>query len=48
MSVTVTKGGYLRGSRLYKTSRTIKQGVAESCKKFSTWERGNVGIYITY
>ena len=30
ISVTVTKGGYLRYNRLYKTSKTIKQGVAES------------------
>ena len=25
----VTKGGYLKGSRLYKTSKTIKRGVTE-------------------
>ena len=25
----VTKGGYLRGSRLYKTSRTIRREVAK-------------------
>ena len=36
ISVTVTKGGHLRGSRLYRTSRTIERGVTESCKKFST------------
>ena len=36
ISVTVTKGGYPRGGGLYKTSRTIRQGVAESRKKFST------------
>ena len=29
ISVTVTKGGYLRDSGLYKTSRTIGQGVAK-------------------
>ena len=27
--VTVTKGGYLRGSRLYGTSKTIGRGVAK-------------------
>ena len=27
ISVIVTKGGYLRGSRLYKTSKTIRRGV---------------------
>ena len=36
ISVTVTKGGHLRGSGLYKTSGTIGRGVAESCRKFST------------
>ena len=30
ISVTVTKGGHLSGNRLYGTSRTIGQGVAES------------------
>ena len=25
----VTKGGHLKGSGLYKTSKTIRQGVAE-------------------
>ena len=44
----VTKGGYLRGSRLYGTSRTIGRGVTELYRKFSIWERRNVGIYITY
>ena len=29
ISVTVTKGGYLRGSGLYRISGTIGQGVAE-------------------
>ena len=29
ISVTVTTGGHLRGSRLYKTSRTMGRGVAE-------------------
>ena len=28
----VTKGGHLRSGRLYRTNRTIKQGVAESYK----------------
>ena len=32
----VTKGGYLRGSRLYKTSKTIGRGVTKLYKKFST------------
>ena len=36
ISVTVTKGGHLRGSGLYGTSGTIRRGVTESCKKFST------------
>ena len=31
----VTKGGYLKGSRLYKTSGTIGRGVTELRKKFS-------------
>ena len=35
ISVTVTKGGHLRGGGLYGTSGTIGQGVTESCKKFS-------------
>ena len=35
ISVTVTKGGYLRGSRLYKISKTIRRGVAELRRKFS-------------
>ena len=30
ISIIVTKGGHLRGSRLYKTSETIGQRVAES------------------
>ena len=42
ISVTVTKGGQLKGSRLYRTSGTIKRGVAESRRQFSTWERGNI------
>ena len=45
ISVTVTKGGHLRGSRLYKTSKTIGRGVAESRSQLSTYirsERGNV------
>ena len=29
ISVTVIKGGHLRGSRLYRTSGTIGRGVAE-------------------
>ena len=33
ISVTVTKGGYLRGNRLYKTSKTIRQGVTELYNK---------------
>ena len=36
ISVMVTKGGHLRGSRLYGTSKTIGRGVTESCGKFST------------
>ena len=36
ISVTVTKGEHLRGSRLYGTSKTMGRGVAESYKKFST------------
>ena len=28
ISVIVTKGGYLRGNRLYKTSKTIGGGVS--------------------
>ena len=30
ISVTVTKGGYLSGSGLYRTSETIERGVAKS------------------
>ena len=29
ISVTVTKGGHLRGSRLYGTSKTIGRGVSQ-------------------
>jgi hypothetical protein len=29
ISVMVTTGGYLRGNRLYKTSRTIGRGVSQ-------------------
>ena len=36
ISVTVTKGGHPRGSRLYRSSGTITRGVAESRRKFST------------
>ena len=36
ISVTVTKRGHLRGSRLYKTSKTIGQGVTKSHRKFNT------------
>ena len=35
ISVTVTKGGHLGGGGLYKTSKTIGQGVTELHKKFS-------------
>ena len=35
ISVTVTKGGYLRGNRLYKISKTIGQEVTKSRRKFS-------------
>ena len=35
ISVTVTQGGHLRGSGLYKTSKTIGRGVAKSRRKFS-------------
>ena len=36
ISVTVTKGGHPRGSKLYRTSKTIGRGVTELRKKFST------------
>ena len=36
ISVTVTKGGHLRGSRLYGTSGTMGRGVTELYRKFST------------
>ena len=29
ISVMVTKGGHPRGSRLYKTSKTIRRGVSQ-------------------
>ena len=35
ISVTVTKGGPLRSSGLYRTSGTIGQGVAELRKRFN-------------
>ena len=35
ISVTVTKGGHPRSSRLYKTSGTIGRGVTKSHKKFN-------------
>ena len=35
ISVTVTKGGHLRGSRHYKTSKTIGWGLAKLRKQFS-------------
>ena len=44
ISVTVTTEGHPRGNRLYKTSKTIGQGVAESHKQLNTWKRGNVKI----
>ena len=50
ISVTVTKGGHLRGNGLYKTSGTIGQGVAELYRQLSIYiksERGNV-IYLKY
>ena len=31
ISVTVTKEGHLRGGKLYRTSKTMGRGVAESC-----------------
>ena len=42
ISVTVTKGGHPRGGRLYKASKTMGRGVAESRSQLSTWKRGNV------
>ena len=36
ISVMVTKGGHLRGGRLYRTSKTMRRGVTELYKKFST------------
>ena len=44
----VTKGGYLRGSGPYRTSKTMGWGATKLYKKFNIWERGNVGIYIMY
>ena len=35
ISVTVTKRGHPRGSRLYETSGTIRRGVTELYKKFN-------------
>ena len=40
----VTKGGHLRGSGLYKTSRTMGRGVAKSHNQLSIWKHGNVGM----
>ena len=37
ISVTVTKGGYLRAGGLYKISGTIRRGVAELRKQFSMY-----------
>ena len=42
ISVTATKGGHPRGGGLYKASKTMGQGVAESRSQLSTWKRGNV------
>ena len=42
ISVTVTKGGHLSGSKLYKTSKTIGRGVAELYKSLV---RKNVGTW---
>ena len=36
ISITVTTGGHPRGSGLYGTSGTIRQGVAESRSQLST------------
>ena len=36
ISVTVTKGGHLRGGGLYRTSRTMGRGVTELYKRFNT------------
>ena len=44
ISVTVTKGGHLRGSGLYGTSKTIGRRVSrvtettQYIQKFGTWE----------
>ena len=44
ISIIVTKGGYLEGSRLYKTSKTIGRGVSQITQgiqyihKVKTWE----------
>ena len=35
ISITVTKGGYLKGSRLYKTSRIIGRGVTKLHSQFN-------------
>ena len=47
ISVTVTKEGHPRHSKLYKTSGTMGRGVTKSRKKFSTWKYGNVGTRYT-
>ena len=44
-SVIVTKGGHPRGSGLYRTSRTIGQGVAES-RNYIRTKRTNVLTYL--
>ena len=46
ISITVIKGGHLKGNRLYKTSRTIRRRVTKSGKRklsiYRSSERRNV------
>ena len=48
ISITVTKGGHLKGSRLYKISKTIGRGVAELRSQFNIDEYRNVKTHVIY
>ena len=51
ISVTVTKGGHPKGSRLYRISGIRGQGVAKLYKKIQyvrTWEYRNIRDVLTY
>ena len=45
ISITVTKGGHLKGNRLYRTSGTMGRGVAE-LRKSSVYKNMGMWEYI--